>query len=85
MFEHIQLPNPGLTRGMIPPEIYQPVMQEIREIEADDRGIYKMNRTLAGQIEREYQLEKSKHYMVPYLEEMGREYQKNWDYFKDKI
>ena len=43
MFEHIQLPNPGLTRGMIPPEIYQPVMQEIKEIEADDRGIYKMN------------------------------------------
>ena len=55
MFEHIQLPNPGLTRGVIPQEIYQPVMQEIREIEKDDRGIYKMNRTLAGQIEREYQ------------------------------
>ena len=57
MFEHIHLKNPGLTRGMIPPEIYQPVMQEIREIEKDDRGIYKMNRTLAGQIEREYQQE----------------------------
>ena len=42
MFEHIQLPNPGLTRGMIPPEIYEPVMQEIREIEADDRGIMKI-------------------------------------------
>ena len=82
MFEHIQLPNPGLTRGMIPPEIYQPVMQEIKEIEADDRGIYKMNRTLAGQIEREYQLEKSKPHIVPYLEEMGREYQKNWDYYQ---
>ena len=81
MFEHIQLPNPGLTRGMIPPEIYQPVMQEIKEIEKDDRGIYKMNRTLAGQIEREYQLEKSKQHIVPYLEEMGREYQKNWDYY----
>ena len=82
MFEHIQLPNPGLTRGMIPPEIYQPMMQEIREIEADDRGIYKMNRTLAGQIEREYQLEKSKQHIVPFLEEMGREYQKNWDYYQ---
>ena len=82
MFEHIQLPNPGLTRGMIPQEIYQPVMQEIREIEKDDRGIYKMNRTLAGQIEREYQLEKSKQHIVPYLEQMGREYQKNWDYYQ---
>ena len=82
MFEHIQLPNPGLTRGMIPQEIYQPVMQEITEIEADDRGVMKMNRTLAGQIEREYQLEKSKPHIVPFLEEMGREYQKNWDYYQ---
>ena len=84
MFEHIQLPNPGLTRGVIPQEIYQPVMQEIREIEVDDRGIYKMNRTLAGQIEREYQLEKSKQHIVPFLEEMGREYQKQWNWYLDK-
>jgi hypothetical protein len=82
MFEHIQLPNPGLTRGMIPPEIYQPVMQEIKEIEKNDAGIMKMNRTLAGQIEREYQLEKSKPHIVPYLEDMGREYQKEWNYYQ---
>tara|TARA_X000000368_G_scaffold385707_1_gene345171 strand:+ start:34 stop:651 length:618 start_codon:yes stop_codon:yes gene_type:complete len=81
-FEHIQLPNPGLTIGMIPPEIYKLVMQEIREIEKDDRGIIKMNRILAGQIEREYKLEKSKQYIVPYLEEMGRGYQKNWNYYQ---
>ena len=53
MFEHLHLPNPGITRGMIPPEIYQPVMQEIREIERDDRGFMRANYTLAGQIERE--------------------------------
>ena len=82
MFEHIHLPNPGLTRGMIPSEIYQPVMQEIKEIERNDAGIMKMNRTLAGQIEREYQLEKSKQHIVPYLEEMGREYQKEWNYYQ---
>ena len=84
MFEHIQLPNPGLTRGVIPQEIYQPVMQEIKEIEKDDRGIYKMNRTLAGQIEREYQLNKSKSYIIPYLTEMGREYQKHWNWHPDE-
>jgi len=82
MFEHVQLPNPGITRGMIPPEIYQTVMQEIKEIEKDDRGFYKMNRELAGQIEREYQLKKSKHHIVPFLEDMGREYQKNWEYYQ---
>ena len=41
MFEHIQLPNPCITRGMIPQEIYQPVMQEIKEIERNDAGILK--------------------------------------------
>ena len=43
-----------------------------------------MNKTLAGQIEREYQLEKSKPHIVPYLEEMGREYQKQWNWYLDK-
>jgi len=70
MFEHIQLPNPGLTRGVIPQEIYQPVMQEIKEIEKNDAGIMKMNRTLAGQIEREYQLEKSKQHIVPFKDKI---------------
>ena len=83
-FENIQLPNPGLTRGMIPPEIYQHVMQEIREIVKDDRGIDKVNRNLAGVIEREYRLEKSKTHIVPFLEEMGREYQKVWNVFPEK-
>ena len=55
-FENIQLPNPGLTRGMIPPEIYQHVMQEIREIVKDDRGIDKVNRNLAGVIEKELRI-----------------------------
>ena len=82
MFEHVHLKNPGLTRGMLPPEIYEPVMQEIKEIEKNDAGIVKMNKTLAGQIEREYQLEKSKPQIVPYLEEMGREYQKNCNYYE---
>jgi len=80
MFEHVHLKNPGLTRGMLPPEIYEPVMQEIMEIQQDDSGIYKMNRTLAGQIEKEYQLEKSKPHIVPYIEEMGRQYSKHWDF-----
>ena len=44
----------------------------------------KMNRTLAGQIEREYQLEKSKQHIVPYLEDMGREYQKHWNWHPDE-
>ena len=82
MFEHVHLQNPGLTRGVIPQEIYQPVMQEIYEIEKNDAGVMKMNGELAGQLEREYQLEKSKPHIVPYLEEMGREYQKNWDYYQ---
>ena len=84
MFEHVHLKNPGLTRGMLPPEIYEPVMQEIQEIQQDDSRYVRMNRTLAGQIEKEYQLEKSKPHIVPYIEEMGRQYSKHWDFYSGR-
>ena len=81
MFEHVHLKNPGITKGMLPDEIYYPVMDEIREILDNDSGIYRMNRTLAGQIAKEYQLDKSQKIINSYLEEMGRSYQQEWDYY----
>ena len=81
MFEHSHLPNIGLTNGKIPPDIYQALNQEIVDIHNDDSNTMKMNRTLAGQITREYQITKSLPLLNPYLEEMGRAYQKEWNYY----
>ena len=81
MFEHSHLPNVGLTRGKIPPDIYQALNQEIVDIHNDDSNTLKMNRTLAGQITKEYQITKSLPLLNPYLEEMGRAYQKEWNYY----
>ena len=81
MFEHSHLPNIGLTNGKIPPEIYQALNQEIVDIHNDDSNTIKMNRTLAGQITKEYQITKSLPLLNPYLEEMGRAYQKKWNYY----
>ena len=40
-----------------------------------------MNQSLAGQITKEYQITKSLPLLNPYLEEMGRAYQKEWNYY----
>ena len=88
MFEHSHLPNIGLTNGKIPPEIYQALNQEIVDIHTasetgslDKNGIVQMNKSLAGQITKEYQITKSRELLDPFLEEMGRAFQKEWDYF----
>ena len=81
MFNHAHLPNPGITNGTLPTQIYQALNQEIIDIHTDDSNTLKMNRTLAGQITKEYQITKSRQLLDPYLEEMARAYQKHWDYY----
>tara|TARA_R100001594_G_scaffold8020_1_gene21177 strand:- start:108 stop:719 length:612 start_codon:yes stop_codon:yes gene_type:complete len=81
MFDHTHLPNVGLTNGTIPPQIYQALNQEIVDIHNDDSNTMRMNTALAGQITKEYQITKSLPLLNPYLEEMGRAYQKEWNYY----
>ena len=88
MFDHTHLPNVGLTNGKIPPNIYQALNQEIVDIHTasetgslDENGIVQMNPSLAGQITKEYQITKSLPLLNPFLEEMGRAYQKEWNYY----
>tara|TARA_B100000700_G_scaffold205689_1_gene226101 strand:+ start:806 stop:1420 length:615 start_codon:yes stop_codon:yes gene_type:complete len=81
MFEHTHLPNVGLTEGNIPLEIYQTLNQEIVDIHTNDKDIVRMNHSLAGQITKEYQITKSRQFLDPFLEEMGRVYQKEWNYY----
>ena len=80
-FEHCHLPNVGLTEGKIPTNIYQTLNREIIDIHNNDEGIGRMNPSLAGQITKEYQITKSRQLLDPFLEEMGRAYQKEWAYF----
>ena len=84
MFEHSHLPNIGLTNGLIPPNIYQDLNKEIVDIHNNDKGIGKMNPSLAGQITKEYQITKSRQLLDPFLEEMARAYQKEWIYYPDE-
>jgi len=84
MFEHSHLPNIGLTNGIIPPQIYQTLNREIVDIHTNDKDIVRMNYTLAGQITKEYKITKSRQLLDPYLEEMGRAYQKQWNYYPKK-
>ena len=82
MFDHSHLPNLGLTNGMIPLPTQQSLNKEIEDIHTNDQGIVRMNRALAGQITKEYQIVKSRQLLDPYLEEMGKAYQKEWNYYE---
>ena len=84
MFQHSHLPNLGITQGIIPTEIYQSLNKEIVSIHHDDSNIARMNNVLAGQITREYEITKSRTLLDPFLEEMGRAYQKEWNYYPKK-
>ena len=81
MFTHSHLPNIGLTEGKIPAQIYQTLNKEIVDIHTNDRDIVRMNNSLAGQITKEYEITKSRQLLDPFLEEMGRAYQKEWNYY----
>ena len=81
MFDHTHLPNVGLTEGKIPAQIYQALNKEIVDIHTNDQGILKMNESLAGQITKEYQITESRKLLDPYLEEIGRQYQNEWNYY----
>ena len=88
MFTHSHLPNVGLTNAQVPPEIYQALNKEIVDIHMasetgtlDKNGIVQMNHSLAGQITKEYQITKSLPLLNPFLEEMGRAYQKQWNFY----
>ena len=91
MFKHFPLPNVGFTQGHIPINIYQDLNQEIVNIHTaaetgtlDKNGIMQMNFALAGQITKEYQITKSRELLDPFLEEMGRAFQKEWDYYPNE-
>lgn len=81
MFNHVPLKNPGLTISTLPPEIFQGVMQEIKEVEVNPSGYSRMNGNLAGQIEKEYELKKSDHLICPFVEAMAKSYSENWNYY----
>ena len=84
MFEHSHLPNIGLTHERIPTNIYQALNQEIVDIHTNDKDIVRMNHSLAGQITKEYQITKSRELLDPFLEEMSKAYQEEWNYSPDK-
>ena len=81
MFTHNHLPNVGLTNCNIPLNIYEALNKEIVDIHIDDSNTLKMNKILAGQITKEYQITQSRPLLDPFLEEMGRAYQKEWNYY----
>jgi len=82
MFSHISLPNPGVTSGVLPEELYNQVMNEVNEISSDFHSHSNYNNGLAGNIENQYELQKSMLVLQPYLNEMCKSYTDYWNFYK---
>ena len=77
MFSILPLHNPGVLKGSLPTDIYNSVMSEVKEIQ-NYGSPNTWNNNLAGAIEREYLLKKSRSSLDPFLLEMSKEYSKNF-------
>lgn len=82
MFDHVPLPNPGVTTGVLPDDLYNIIMQEIEEIKLDFDNHIKWNDGLAGNIERQYGLPKSLPYLEPFMSEMCKSYGEFWKFYQ---
>ena len=71
MFDTFELPNIRIGSAKLPTDIYNSVMSEVKEIEKDGSP-NKWNHRLAGAIEREYELIKSRSSLVPFLIDMAK-------------
>ena len=81
-FNHISLPNPGVTTGILPNEIYDAIMSEVEEISSNWDLHSKKNSGLVGNIEKQYELLKSIFTIEPYLNEMCKSYTENWNFYR---
>lgn len=81
-FNHISLPNPGVTTGILPNEIYDVIMSEVDEISSNWDLHSKRNSGLVGNIEKQYEMLKSIFVIEPYLNEMCKSYTENWNFYR---
>ena len=82
MFDTFSLPNWTIFGSEIPEDIYNSIMCEIKEIE-NEGSPNKWNKHLAGAIEKEYELIKSRSSFVPFLKKMATEYTHHLRKIKD--
>lgn len=81
-FTHISLPNPGVTIGQLPGELYDLVIKEVNQISTDFQSHSKYNNGLAGNIEKQYELKKSIQILQPYLNGMCNSYGDYWNFYQ---
>ena len=73
MFDTFELPNIRIGSAKLPTDIYNSVMSEVKEIERYGSP-NKWNHELAGAIEREYLLTKSKSSLDSFLIDAAKKY-----------
>lgn len=81
-FTHLSLRNPGVTTGQLSENLYNQVMNEVNDILFNFNLHSSYSNGLAGNIERQYKLEKSIPIIQPYLNEMCKSYSNYWNFYQ---
>jgi len=81
-FNHVALPNPGVTIGQLPEDLYELVMNEINQISLTFDSHLSYNSGLVGNIEKQYELNKSISVLQPYLNAMCKSYTSHWNFYQ---
>lgn len=81
-FNHISLPNPGVTTGVLPKNIYDLLMNEVKVIQSNWTDYEKWNDSLVGNMEKQYGFDQMIPVLEPYLNEMCKSYTENWNFYK---
>ena len=82
MIDIVNLPNIPILKTQLPTDIYNSVMSEVKEIEKDSSP-NKWNNHLAGAIEREYLLIKSRSSLDPFLIDVAKHHPTPHAFFSD--
>lgn len=80
-YNHISLPNPGITLSTIPDEVYSSIMKEAYEIQSNWSSHERWGEGLVGNMEKQYKLTRSVSVLEPFLNDMCKEYTSYWNWF----
>lgn len=80
-YDHISLPNPGITLSAIPDHVYSTLMKEAYEIQSNWSSHERWGEGLVGNMEKQYKLTRSVSALEPFLNKMCKEYTKYWNWF----
>jgi len=80
-----ELPNIGFISVKLPDEILTEIKKEIADVRDHNENYVPANDVLAGNMEKQFHLERTRHLIEPFVKKLSWEYVNRWNYGKKVI